>query len=55
VILDLNDRTLSFELEQRSIGVAFTDLPPCKLYPAVSMVYGNSEVSLIYQGLPLEG
>jgi len=36
-------------------GVAFRGLPDVKLYPAVSAVYGNTEVSMVYLGHPLDG
>lgn len=37
------------------LGVAFRGLPDVKLYPAVSAVYGNTEVSMVYLGQPLDG
>ena len=36
-------------------GVAFRGLPNVNLYPAVSAVYGNTEVSMVYLGQPLDG
>ena len=36
-------------------GIAFHDLPNTSLYPAVATVYGNTEVSLVYLGLPIDG
>lgn len=30
-------------------------LPDKKLYPTVSAVYGNTEVSMVYLGAPLDG
>jgi len=36
-------------------GVAFRGLPDVRLYPAVSAVYGNTEVSMVYLGHPLDG
>ena len=36
-------------------GVAFRGLPDVKLYPSVSAVYGNTEVSMVYLGDPLDG
>ena len=36
-------------------GVAFRGLPDVNLYPAVSAVYGNTEVSMVYLGQPLDG
>ena len=48
--------TLEFELNGDYLGEAFTDLPTDKpLYPSVSAVYGNSEISLIYMGKPIVG
>ena len=38
-----------------SAGVAFRGLPDVKLYPSVSAVYGNTEVSMVYLGQPLDG
>lgn len=32
-----------------------TGLPDKKLYPTVSAVYGNTEVSMVYLGPPLDG
>ena len=55
VLLDMDHKTLSFDLEGFPLGVAFRDLPPCRLYPAVSAVFGNSEISLVYRGLPFVG
>ena len=55
VILDMDNRTLSFELNQRYLGMAFESLPPRRLYPAVSAVFGLSEISLVYHGQPFDG
>ena len=55
VHLDMTHRTLAFDINGKYLGVAFKDLPIGPLYPAVSSVYGNSEISLIYMGLPLVG
>ncbi|OQR76417.1 F-box/SPRY domain-containing protein 1-like [Tropilaelaps mercedesae] len=57
VILDCEDQTLSFERANcEFLGVAFRGLPErCRLYPAVSAVYGNTEVSMVYLGQPLDG
>lgn len=33
----------------------FSDLPSKKLYPTVSAVYGNTEVSMVYIGPPYDG
>ena len=48
--------TLEFEFDSVYLGVAFTDLPTDRpLYPTISAVYGNSEISLIYMGKPIVG
>lgn len=36
-------------------GVAFRGLPDTRLFPAVSAVYGNTEISMVYLGPPLDG
>jgi len=55
VLLDCEDNTLSFEKNDEFLGVAFRGLPQEELYPAVSAVYGNSEISMVYLGPPLDG
>ena len=55
VTLDMDNFTLSFDVDGKYLGFAFTDLPRKRLYPAISAVYGHSEVSLIYYGWPLVG
>ena len=55
VILDADDHTLSFERNYEFLGVAFRGLPKKPLYPAISAVYGNTEVSMVYLGYPLDG
>ncbi|XP_066266816.1 F-box/SPRY domain-containing protein 1-like [Branchiostoma lanceolatum] len=55
VILDMDDNTLSFERGYEFLGVAFRGLPSVKLFPAVSAVYGNTEVCMVYLGPPLDG
>lgn len=55
VILDMEDKTLAFERGYEFLGVAFRGLPKTCLYPAVSAVYGNTEVTLVYLGKPLDG
>ncbi|CAH0389420.1 unnamed protein product [Bemisia tabaci] len=55
VILDCETNTLSFEKNHEFLGVAFKGLPPKKLYPSVSAVYGNTEVSMVYLGPPYDG
>lgn len=55
VILDCEDNTLAFERNYQFLGVAFRGLPEKRLYPAISAVYGNTEVSMVYLGHPLDG
>lgn len=55
VILDCDDNTLAFERNYEFLGVAFRGLPDKRLYPSVSAVYGNTEVSMVYLGAPLDG
>lgn len=56
MILDCEDHTLSFEKDYEFLGVAFRGLPSTeRLYPAISAVYGNTEVSMIYTGAPIDG
>ena len=33
----------------------FAGLPDKRLYPSISAVYGNTEVSMVYLGPPLDG
>lgn len=49
MILDMDAATLAFEAEGRYLGPAFTCLPPA-LFPTISTVWGNCEVSLTYRG-----
>lgn len=35
--------------------LTFIGLPDRRLYPSVSAVYGNTEVSMVYLGPPLDG
>ncbi|XP_047383596.1 F-box/SPRY domain-containing protein 1-like [Sciurus carolinensis] len=55
VILDMEDKTLAFELGYEFLAVAFRELPKSCSYPAVSAVNGNTEVTLVYLGKPLDG
>ena len=32
-----------------------TGLPDKRLYPSISAVYGNTEVSMVYIGAPIDG
>ena len=47
--------TDTFVFFMATTGVAFRGLPDVKLYPSVSAVYGNTEVSMVYLGQPLDG
>uniref|UniRef100_A0A8C6T6C8 F-box/SPRY domain-containing protein 1 n=1 Tax=Neogobius melanostomus TaxID=47308 RepID=A0A8C6T6C8_9GOBI len=53
--LDMDDKTLAFERGFEFLGVAFRGLPKACLFPAVSAVYGNTEVTMVYLGKPLDG
>ncbi|MBZ3879167.1 F-box/SPRY domain-containing protein 1 [Sciurus carolinensis] len=55
IILDMEDKTLAFELGYEFLAVAFRELPKSCSYPAVSAVNGNTEVTLVYLGKPLDG
>ncbi|XP_024230371.1 F-box/SPRY domain-containing protein 1 isoform X1 [Oncorhynchus tshawytscha] len=55
VILDMDNKTLAFERGFEFLGVAFRGLPKACLFPAVSAVYGNTEVTMVYLGKPLDG
>lgn len=46
---------LSLKQELIKTIYLLTGLPNKKLYPTVSAVYGNTEVSMIYLGPPLDG
>ncbi|TKR68049.1 hypothetical protein L596_024095 [Steinernema carpocapsae] len=55
MVLDCDNRQLYFEKGSEFLGLAFSDLPPVKLFPAMCAVYGNTEVSMVYLGAPLVG
>ncbi|XP_049885423.1 F-box/SPRY domain-containing protein 1-like [Pectinophora gossypiella] len=55
IILDCEEHTLAFEKNHMFMGLAFTGLPKKKMYPTVSTVYGNTEVTMVYLGQPLDG
>ena len=38
-----------------TVNKIFPGLPDKQLYPSVSAVYGNTEVSMVYLGPPLDG
>lgn len=54
-MLDCEQHLMYFESEAAFLGVAFRDLPPLKLYPAICAVYGNTEVTMVYLGAPEDG
>ena len=56
VILDCDRHTLAFEKNYEFLGIAFVGLPShVTLFPTISAVYGNTEVSILYQGFPFDG
>lgn len=55
VILDCESHCLAFEKNNEFLGVAFRNLPCKKLYPTITAVYGNTEVSMVYCGYPFDG
>jgi SPRY domain-containing SOCS box protein 1/4 len=48
VVLDMDDGTLGFIVDNVYLGVAFTGLKGKKLYPIISTVWGNGEVGIKY-------
>ena len=38
-----------------SLPFSIAGLPDKRLYPSISAVYGNTEVSMVYLGPPLDG
>jgi len=52
MMLDCEENSLSFMLNEIHLGPAFIGLPKIRLYPAASTVYGNTEISLLYLGPP---
>ncbi|CAI4230591.1 unnamed protein product [Auanema sp. JU1783] len=55
MIVDCDKHLIYFERNSDFLGIAFEDLPPVKLFPAICAVYGNTEVSMIYEGQPVLG
>ncbi|KHJ93906.1 DNA-directed RNA polymerase II subunit RPB2 family protein [Oesophagostomum dentatum] len=48
LVLDCDRHIVYFERAgYEFLGLAFTDLPPVKLFPAICAVYGNTEVSMV--------
>ncbi|XP_048523012.1 protein gustavus-like [Dendroctonus ponderosae] len=50
VVLDMDEGTLSFVVNGQSLGPAFRGLKGKKLYPIVSTVWANCEISMRYIG-----
>lgn len=50
VVLDMDEGTLAFDADNQYLGVAFTGLKGKKLFPAISSVFGDSEVTIRYIG-----
>jgi F-box protein 45 len=48
MILDHSKGHVYFEKDNDFYGLAFTDLPPLRLFPAICAVYGNTEVSMVF-------
>ncbi|XGW15845.1 hypothetical protein V3C99_001357 [Haemonchus contortus] len=56
LVLDCDRHFVYFERAGAEfLGLAFMDLPPVKLFPAICAVYGNTEVSMVYLGPPIAG
>lgn len=55
MVMDCDRHRLYFEKGSEFLGVAFANVPPVKLFPAMCAVYGNTEVSTVYIGPPLVG
>ena len=47
VVLDMDEGTLGFIVDNVYLGVAFNDLKGKKLYPIISTVWGNGKSQLI--------
>lgn len=50
VVLDMDNGTLSFLVDGKYLGVAFSGLKGRKLFPIVSTVWGHCEIKLTYMG-----
>lgn len=55
MILDHNKGQLYYEKADEFYGMAFAEIPPVRLFPAVCTVYGNTEISMTYLGPPSVG
>lgn len=49
-VLDMDEGTLSFIVDNQYLGVAFSGLKGKKLYPIVSAVWGHCEITMKYLG-----
>lgn len=50
LMLDMDQGTLSYIVDRRFLGVAFSGLQDLKLYPIVNVVNGQSEICMAYWG-----
>ena len=50
VVIDMDEGTLSFVVENQFLGVAHRGLKGKKVYPIVSAVWGHCEITLKYLG-----
>ncbi len=48
VVLDMDDGTLGFIVDNVYLGIAFEGLKGKKLYPIISTVWGNGEIAIKY-------
>ncbi|CAL2037346.1 CBN-FSN-1 protein [Caenorhabditis brenneri] len=55
LVIDCDSHVAFFERNSEFLGIAFRNIPPVRLYPAVCAVYGNTEVSMVYVGSPQMG
>uniref|UniRef100_A0A8R1IIU6 SPRY domain-containing protein n=1 Tax=Caenorhabditis japonica TaxID=281687 RepID=A0A8R1IIU6_CAEJA len=55
MIIDCDKHVGYFERGTEFLGIAFSNIPPLRFYPAVCAVYGNTEVSMVYLGSPTMG
>lgn len=47
MVLDHGKGQLYFEKGDEFYGLAFANLPPVRLFPAICAVYGNTEVTMV--------
>ncbi|KAF1761720.1 hypothetical protein GCK72_009976 [Caenorhabditis remanei] len=55
LVVDCDKHVAYFERNSEFLGIAFSHIPPLRLYPAVCAVYGNTEVTMVYVGSPQMG